>query len=234
MAMAMLLMAHAAGAQPLVRMFELQVDPARIQAFDAAGRHNMQTSNREEPGVLAMHAVVSRETPGLTYVFEVYADDAAYRHHVETAHYKHFIDASGPLVSRKQLVEIDPVYLAEKPTLLSIMQRGKMPEVRIVEVTVKPGDLAEFRRIVTAEMRESMKIEPGVLAMYAVTRKDRASEWIFLEVYVDAAAYASHRETPHFKEYLRLTDDMLIGKGHIDVENIALQSRGGLLFDVPP
>jgi len=109
-----------------------------------------------------------------------------------------------------------------------------MPEVRIVEVTVKPGDLAEFRRIVTAEMRESMKIEPGVLAMYAVTRKDRASEWIFLEVYVDAAAYASHRETPHFKEYLRLTDDMLIGKGHIDVENIALQSRGGLLFDVPP
>jgi len=233
LATATLLMAHTASAQPLVRMFELQSDPARVHAFDVAGRHNMQASNREEPGVLAMHAVASQDKPGMTYVFEIYADDAAYRHHIGTGHYKDFVEKTRSLVADKQLIETAPVFLAEKPAPISIMQRGKTPEVRIVGVTVKREDLAEFRRIVTAEMRESMKVESGVMAMYAVTRKERPEQWIFFEIYVDAAAYASHRETPHFKEYLRLTGDMLVDKGHIGVENIALQSRGGLLFDAP-
>lgn len=232
-ATATLLTAHTTHAQPVVRMFELQTDPARAQAFDVAGRRNLQASNREEAGVLAMHAVASQEKPGMAYVFEVYADDAAYRRHVDTRHYRRFVETTRPLVASKQPIETDPVFLAEKPAPLQVMQRGRTPEVRVVEVTVKREELAEFRRIVTAEMRQSMKVEPGVLAMYAVTRKQRPEQWIFFEIYADADAYASHRETPHFKEYLHLTGDMLVDKGHIAVENIALQSRGGLLFDAP-
>lgn len=234
LATATLLMAHMASAQPLVRMFELQTDPMRAQAFDAAGRHNMQASNREEPGVLAMHAVASQDKPGMVHVLEIYADETAYRTHVETSHFKRFLDETHALTTGKRLIEADPVFLAEKPAPLSVMQRGRTPEVRIVEVTVKREDLAEFRRIVMAEMHESMKVEPGVLAMYAATRKERPEQWIFFEIYADSAAYDSHRDTPHFKDYLRLTGDMLVDKGHIGVENIALQSRGGLLFDAPP
>lgn len=233
-ATATLLTAHTTHAQPVVRIFELQIDPARVQAFDVAGRRNLQESNREEPGVLAMHAVASQEHPGMVYVFEVYAGDPAYRHHIASGHYKRFLETTGPLIMSKQLVEIDPVFLAEKHAPLRIMQRGNTPEVRVVEVTVKREELADFRRIVTAEMHQSMKVEPGVLAMYAATRKQRPEQWIFFEIYADAAAYASHRETPHFKEYLRLTGEMLVDKGHIAVENIALLSRGGLLFDAPP
>lgn len=227
-----LLAAQNVTAQPLVRIFELQIDPAGVQAFYDAGRLNMQTSNREEQGVLAMYAVASQDKPGLIYVFEMYADDDAYLHHIGTRHYKNFINTTLPLIRSKHLIEIDPVFVAEKPTPLLIMQRGKSPEVRIVEVTVKHEDLAKFRRIVTEEMRESMKAEPGVLAMYAVTRKGNVDQWIFFEIYADAAAYASHRETQHFKDYLRLTDDMLVDKSHVSVESIALQNRGGLVFDV--
>jgi quinol monooxygenase YgiN len=231
---ATLFTARMADAQPLVRMFELQTDPAQTQAFDLAGRRNMQASSREEPGVLAMHAVAREDNPGVAYVFEIYADDAAYRRHVETGHYQRFVEETRSLINGKQLIETDPVFLTEKPAPLSAMQRGNAPEVRIVEVTVKREDLAEFRRIVVEEMGESMKVEPGVLAMYAVTRKQQPERWIFFEIYADAAAYASHRETPHFKEYLRMTGDMLVDKGHVEIENIALQSRGGLRFDASP
>lgn len=234
LATAMLLTARMADAQPLVRMFKVQIDPAQSLAFDTAGRQNMRASNREESGVLAMHAVASRDKPGTAYVFDIYADDDAYRHHIGSRHYKDFVETTRPLVTDKQLMETYPIFLAEKPIPLSVMRGGKAPDVRIVEVTVKREDIAEFRRIVVAEMRESMKVEPGVLAMYAVARKERPEQWIFFEIYADAAAYASHRETPHFQEYLSLTDDMLIDKGHIGVENIALQSRGGLLFDALP
>jgi len=231
--MATMLAAQIATAQPVVRMFELRTDPAKAEVFDAAGRANMQASLREEPGVLAMHAVASLGTPGLAYVFEIYADAAAYHRHIATDHYRRFLESTQSSISDKRLVETDPVFLAEKPATLSVMQRGRTPEARIVEVTVKRENLAEFRRIVTEEMRESMKVESGVLAMYAVTRKERPEQWIFFEIYSDATAYASHRETPHFKDYLRLTGDMLVDKGHVEVENIALQSRGGLRFDPP-
>lgn len=229
--MTTMLTAQIALAHPVVHMSELRIDAAQAQAFDAAGRHNMLHSLREEPGVLAMHAVASLDRPGVVYMFEVYSGEAAYKHHVETMHYKGFVDTTWSWVGSQQSIATEPVFLVEKPASLSVVQRGRTPETRIVEVTVRRENLDAFRRIVTAGMRESMKVEPGVLAMYAVTRKDHPEQWIFFEIYASADAYASHRKTPHFMEYLRLTGDMLVDKGHIEVENIALHSRGGLHVD---
>lgn len=219
------------GAQPIVRLFELHADPGRQEAFDAAGRRNLDASLQMEPGVLAMYAVTDRQRPGVAYVFEIYADADALKTHLATAHYADFLRATQPLVADKKLTETTPVFLAEKPDRLSVMQRGNTPEVRMVDVTVKPADIPAFTRIVTAEMRESMRIEPGVLAMYAVTRRDHPEQWIFFEIYADAAAYDMHRQTPHFKDYLQRTAEMLVDKGHSEVSTIALKSRGGMLFD---
>jgi quinol monooxygenase YgiN len=219
------------GAQPIVRLFELHADPGRQEAFDAAGRRNLDASLQTEPGVLAMHAVTDRQRPGVAYVFEIYADADALKTHLATAHYADFLRATQPLITDKTLTETTPVFLAEKPDRLSVMQRGNTPEVRMVDVTVKPADIPAFTRIVTAEMRESMRIEPGVLAMYAVTRQDHPEQWIFFEIYADAAAYDMHRQTPHFKDYLQRTAEMLVDKGHSEVSTIALKSRGDMLFD---
>ena len=46
-------------------------------------------------------------------------------------------------------------------------------------------------------------MEDGVLAMYAATKQDSPNDWIFFEIYADEAAYQAHRETPHFKDYLK-------------------------------
>lgn len=219
------------AAQPIVRMFELHTDPGRQEAFDAAGRRNMDASLQTEPGVLAMHAVTDRQRPGVAYVFEIYANADALKTHLASAHYADFLRATQPLIADKTLTETTPVFLAEKSDPLSVMQRGDTPEVRIVDVTVKAADIPAFTRIVTAEMRESMRIEPGVLAMYAVTRQDHPEQWIFFEIYADAAAYDTHRQTPHFKDYLQRTAEMLVDKGHSEVSTIALKSRGGVSFD---
>lgn len=222
-----------AAAQPVVRLFELQTDPLQQDAFDAAGRQNMAASLASEPGVLAIHTAADSRQPGMVYVFEIYADTQAYQAHLATSHYADFLRQTQRLISKKTVVDTTPVFLAEKPEPLSVMTRGKTPEVRIVEVTVKRSDLAAFRQIVTAEMRESMAVEAGVLAMYAVTRTDHPEKWIFFEIYADADAYAAHRKTPHFSAYLQQTGAMLVEKGHKDVSAIALKNRGGLMYDVP-
>src|SRR5688500_18184713 len=97
--------APAAAAQPVVRMFEMQTDPARISEFDAVGRTNMDASIRLEPGVRAMHAVTRRDTPGSVVVLEIYDDENAYERHIATPHFETFLESSRPLVVSKKLVE---------------------------------------------------------------------------------------------------------------------------------
>ena len=58
-------------------------------------------------------------------------------------------------------------------------------------------------------MEASIRVEPGVLAIYAVADKVNPSKLTFFEMYADEAAYLSHRESPHFKKYVDSTKDMI-------------------------
>jgi quinol monooxygenase YgiN len=62
---------------------------------------------------------------------------------------------------------------------------------------------------VKKEMEASIRVEPGVLAIYAVADKTDPAKLTFFEMYADEAAYLAHRETPHFKEYVESTKDMI-------------------------
>ena len=43
-----------------VRLAELEIDPARLDAYKAAVKEEMETSVRVEPGVLAIYAVAEK------------------------------------------------------------------------------------------------------------------------------------------------------------------------------
>ena len=45
------------------------------------------------------------------------------------------------------------------------------------------------------------------------------------------AAYQSHRQTPHFRDYLKRTADMLQDKEAIAVVPSLLMNKGGLLYE---
>lgn len=78
------------------------------------------------------------------------------------------------------------------------------------------------------EMVQSLAVEEGVLAIYAGTTVDNPNTWLFFEIYASEEAYQAHRETPHFKEYLRLTPDMLGEKTFYDIRPTLLKNQGGL------
>ena len=50
----------------------------------------METSVRVEPGVLAICCVAEKDNPSRLRFFEIYADEAAYTSHRETAHFKKY------------------------------------------------------------------------------------------------------------------------------------------------
>jgi quinol monooxygenase YgiN len=108
----------AAGAQvlqqPYVRLAELEIDPAQMERFDAAIREGVMTAVRVEPGVLALYAVSEKEHPNRVRVFEMYKDEASYRKHLQTPHFRKFRDTTDKMVKSRKLLDGVPVVLEAK------------------------------------------------------------------------------------------------------------------------
>lgn len=223
-----------AQAAPILHIVELGVASGQQQAFNEAGRENLSESVGGEPGTLALYAVSPRGNPDLAYLVEVYADADAYQAHVAGAPYKTYATKAPQLLTdHKKFIDTEPVFLAEKPTAIRAMNADGAPILRMVQVTLNPDAVQAFRRIVVDEMKQAMAKEPGVLAMYAASKKGQADTWYFVEMYADENAYATHRQTPHFQTYLKETASMVADKTMMEMDTRILFNKGGLYFVKP-
>src|SRR6476469_1281087 len=99
---------------PYVRIAELEIDPARLDAYKASVKEEMEASVRVEPGVLAIYAVAEKDNPVRLRFFEIYADEAAYRSHRETAHFKKYAETTKDMIKSRKLIETVPIQLSDK------------------------------------------------------------------------------------------------------------------------
>jgi len=98
-----------------VRLAELEIEPAQMDAFVAATREVGQASVRSEDGCIALYAVVEKDNPARVRVFEIYRDATAYEAHVQTAHFRTFRTTTDSMVRTRKLIDANPVSLATKP-----------------------------------------------------------------------------------------------------------------------
>jgi quinol monooxygenase YgiN len=99
---------------PYVRVAEIEIDPARLDAYQAAVSEEIETSVRVEPGVLALYAVAEKDNPAHIRVLEIYADEDAYRAHLETPHFKKYKAATQDMVKHLTLIDTVPIILSAK------------------------------------------------------------------------------------------------------------------------
>lgn len=99
---------------PLVRLAELEIDPAQLENYKAALKEEIETSIRVEPGVLTLYAVAEKENPTHIRIFETYASVAAYKAHLETPHFKKYKIGTQAMVKSLKLVEVTPILLGAK------------------------------------------------------------------------------------------------------------------------
>ena len=85
----------------------------------------------------------------------------------------------------------------------------KTQMVRIAKIVVDPLQLEKYRAALKEEIEASVRLESGVLTLYAVSEKARPHHITILEIYADSAAYRSHIQTPHFLKYKTGTKDMV-------------------------
>jgi quinol monooxygenase YgiN len=99
------------------------------------------------------------------------------------------------------------------------------PLVRIAELRIAPEHLEAYTRAVRKEIEISVRIEPGVLAIYSVAEKADPTSLRFFEIYADDAAYQSHIASPHFREYFETTKHMITSRKLIETVPVQLSAK---------
>ena len=102
---------------------------------------------------------------------------------------------------------------------------SRATHVRVAELEIEPTQLDAYKTAVTEEIQDSIRLEPGVLAIYCVALKDQPSQLRFFEVYADEGAYRRHIESPHFKKYVDTTKSMIRARKLFEMTSATLAAR---------
>jgi quinol monooxygenase YgiN len=128
-------------------------------------------------------------------------------------------------VNSKSLLVLAFAALVLSPTGVTNAAEGTTPFVRIAELKIDPAHLESYKAAVREEIETSIRVEPGVLAIYSVALKEDASELRFFEIYKDEAAYKAHIASTHFRKYVDLTKDMIKSRKLLDTVPVELGAK---------
>ena len=108
------------------------------------------------------------------------------------------------------------IFLSEN---LSAQQNN--PLVRLAKLQIDSAQLEKYKAALKEEIETSLRVEPGVLTLYAVSERNNPTHITILEIYADSNAYKSHIQTPHFLKYKTSTKEMVKSLELVETDPIA-------------
>lgn len=102
------------NARRYMRIARIVVDSAQLESYKAALKEGITAAVKAEGGVLAMSAVYEKDHPTHVTVFEIYANEDAYRLHIHTRHFLKYKNAVQSMVKSLELVDVSPIAMETK------------------------------------------------------------------------------------------------------------------------
>jgi len=87
-------------------------------------------------------------------------------------------------------------------------QKGGMI-VRISEIGIYPDSLEKYKAILKEEADASVRLEPGVIAIFPMYQQKDSMQIRILEIYANKEAYQSHIKSAQFQKYKTTTLSMV-------------------------
>ena len=216
--------AHAAEPTS-IRMAHLQIKENQLSDFNASVKEEMEAALRVEPGVFAIYAAADTSNPANMVFFEMYKDENAYQLHRDPPHF----NTTKVLISDRVLLELVPVELRDRyntpADYADAKKDAQASSIRIAHLQIKEDQLPALLDSVKEEMEAALRVEPGVIAIYAAADKNDPTKMTFFEMYVDEAAYQTHRDTPHFQKYFHTTKDMISDRILLEAVPVELRDK---------
>jgi quinol monooxygenase YgiN len=89
------------------------------------------------------------------------------------------------------------------------LAQGEERMVRLARLVIDAAQLDAYKAELQQEIEASLRLEPGVITLYAVSEKDQPTRFTILEIYASREAYEKHIKTPHFLKYKIGTEKMV-------------------------
>jgi len=99
-----------------------------------------------------------------------------------------------------------------------IITQEKDMMIRIAAIEVYPEYIESYKEILNEEATASVKIEPGVIAIFPMYEEENPTQIRILEIYANKEAYEAHLQTPHFIKYKTSTQKMVKSLKLIDMD----------------
>lgn len=113
------------------------------------------------------------------------------------------------------LINLPYFIFAQQPNLV----------VRVARLQIDSAQLDSYKAALKEEIETSVRVEKGVLTLYAVSDKNKPTHITVFEIYANQEAYLAHLETPHFKKYKGTTKDMVKSLELAETVPIALETK---------
>jgi quinol monooxygenase YgiN len=97
--------------------------------------------------------------------------------------------------------------------------------VRLAELEIDPTQLDAYKAALREEITTSIRVEPDVLKLYAVSVKGQPSQIRLFEMYATTAAYKEHLRSAHFLRYKSSTAGMVKSLRLLETEPILLGTK---------
>jgi quinol monooxygenase YgiN len=97
--------------------------------------------------------------------------------------------------------------------------------VRVANLQIDSAQLENYRSALRLHAETAVRVEPGVLTLYAVYEKDHPTHVTVFEIYANADAYQAHLKTAHFLKYKATTKDMVKSLELMETVPIALETK---------
>jgi quinol monooxygenase YgiN len=107
----------------------------------------------------------------------------------------------------------------------SVFAQSNSNYIRIAKLTIDSTKLESYNEALKEHAEAAVRVEPGVLMLYAVYEKERPTHVSVFEIYANTEAYNFHIKTPHFLKYKATVQDMVKSLELIDVIPIALETK---------
>jgi len=128
------------------------------------------------------------------------------------------VNASAAIQFRHYLCRILVTVLLTFVFISNVAAQNKTQMVRLAKLVIDSAQLENYKAALKEGIETAVRIEPGVLTLYAVAEKNNPTHITILEIYADADAYKAHVQTLHFKKYKDITKDMVKSLELVDTD----------------
>ena len=118
----------------------------------------------------------------------------------------------------KAFLTIGIIFVLMMFSMKNASAQEKTQMARMAKLVIDPSQLENYKTFLKEEIETSLRVEPGVLSLYAVSEKENPNRITIFEIYASTEAYKAHIQTPHFLKYKTATKDMVKSLELIDVD----------------